>query len=537
MNVKKVIGLILIVLAGLVTGCGLNPSDSGAISNPVFQNEPTASLNVVLSPETVASLRAATTIYTVKIVLLIANPGNITTPYEKMVKVIEISNNSVSASFSSLPARPIIVQVLMDNASVSGNRSFHAAMDLVADQVNTITPVAIGSGDRTDLLAKVALEFYNNPILMGVASNNLTAAIDSATTGKTDFNDMLAAAIAAVPPTGLVILGVDPTTTTNLKVGTTTKTASEIWAAGELWTSTPANMQVKNILRQGFGGYGLVHWQHSRENDNGISKINAADGGKLVYCRNYGALTHFFTLKDGSILAAGYNNFKNAPVVFRWAPTVNGSTYSTSGLSDSGLKWSNYLTELGTDLSGYSIELIATDYDSLVYVIVKKPDNTKVEYRINLDTGARVFVPGDPEEGKIKILAYHTQLQAILENNSISDATRTSQFMAYVADDFKDIAGNPDKKPELESMTLSRLQRYTINSYTFNPETVTIVDSNTIQVVTTMTIDVTRKPGATGSVSAAYIKVIPAPTITWKRYGTEWKIYQGLPYKQEEIGI
>lgn len=535
MTNSKLICLLLILFTSFLAGCGSNPSDSGTTQILTPESNGIASLNVVLTPETVASIRATTTIYTVKVILLVANPGNSAAPYTKLVKVVDISAGSANVSFTAVEAKPVVVKVLLDNATLAGSRSFHAAMDLVANTTNTITPVAAGAGSTADLIARVALEFFNNSSLMAGASNSLTAAIQTATTGLTDFNIMLTSAVTAISPSGFVKLEAD-TTPTSLKIGTMTRTAAQTWLAGELWTTTPANMQVKTIVRQGFDGFGLVHWAHASENDNGISKVGTADGSKSVYCRNFGKLSHFLTLPDGSILVAGFNNVKNAPVLFRWDGTTNASTYSTSGLSDSGVKWSNYFTDVATDLSGYSIEVMSTDSDSIVYVILKKPDNSKVEYRINLATGGRAYLPGSPEEGKTKIIAYHTEMEAILENNSLSDATRTTMFMAYIAEDFKDIDGNPDKKPELQSTTLSRLERYIINKYEFTPGTATIVDANTITVVTNMLIDVTRKPGAAGSISAAYIP-LPNQVLTWKRYGTEWKIYQGLPYKSSEIQI
>jgi hypothetical protein len=188
-------------------------------------------------------------------------------------------------------------------------------------------------------------------------------------------------------------------------------------------------------------------------------------------------------------------------------------------------------------MSGYSINSMVSDYDSIVYLILAAPDSSKVEYRLDLGTGQRVFVPGTALDGKQKVLAAHTELQSILENNSLSEESRTAKFISYVADDFKDIAGNPNKRGEVESTTLSRLQRYIINSYTFGPSAIEIVDGSTIKVTTTMQINVTRKPGTTGAVTAADIRVIPEPEIIWKRYGTVWKIHQGLPYKSSEIGI
>jgi hypothetical protein len=540
MTTRNFFFLLITIFAVLMTGCGSNPADSGAAGNSGIA-APTASLRVVLTPETISSLRAATTIYTVKVIVLVANPGNATTPYFKLTKEVDISGGSAETTFNGIEARPVVVQVLLNNASISGSRAFHGATDLQTGTTVTVTPDRVGAGSKTDLIARVALEFFNNPTMMAAlksderTGNDLIEVLETITSGMTEFDGMLNTAVQAYNFTGMTAFQKD-LTPSNLVVGGVTRTAAQIWSGGELWTQYPEYMRVKNIIRQGFDGYGLVHWYYLGASDNAIARIST-DGNKVAYCRNYGAMNHFILLKDGSLLVAGFNDLKNAPVLFRWGTTGNASTYSTTGLTETGLSWSNYFTGLATDLSGYSIESISTDYESLIYVILKDGSGNRHEYRINLSTGAQVYVPGTPEDGKDKIIAYHAELQAILENNSLSDASRVSKFMTYIADDFKDIDGTPNTKSTLESTTLSRLERYIINSYTFSPGEVTIVDSSTIKVKTTMTISVTRKPGASGAVESAYINVIPAPELTWKRYGTEWKIYQGLPYKSSEISI
>jgi predicted small secreted protein len=528
--------MTLVMLSGLVTGCLTNPSGNDINSLDSTEIAQTANLEIILTPETISNLRAATTIYTARITVLVANPGSSSTLFHKLVKEIDISNNSAEASFAAVPARPVIVQVTLNNASISNARMFHAAKDLQPGQNNSLTPKAAGSGTATDIIAKVASEIFNSPELMSASSDDLIGVIEAATTGISDESQALSAAINSINPSGLVALSAD-TTPTTLKYGSSTITAEETWSSNELWTTTPANMTVAGIIRQGIGGYGIVYWSHARESDSAIAKTSTLNGKKTYYCRNYGKLKHFIAMSDGSIIAAGFNNKKNAPVVLRWDPTQNASTFSDSGLSDSGLKWTSYFSDLADDLSGYSIETILSDFDSTLFVTLKASDNSLIEYRLSLNTGERLFLPGSPEEGREKILSYHDVLQNILENNSLSETTRTAKFIFYVADDFKDIAGNPNKRDELESVTLSRLQRYTINSYTFEPVELTIVDANTIKVETRMQINVTLKPGATGAVKNANINVFPAPVLTWKRYNKEWKIYQGLPYKSSEIGI
>ncbi|MFZ5951091.1 MAG: hypothetical protein ACOYXC_10325 [Candidatus Rifleibacteriota bacterium] len=531
MKFKHLPGILLLAVLVWFTGCYSNPS---AVETATI-NEATgyANLNVVLSPETVSSIRAATTAYTVKIVVLVANPGNTTTPYYKLVKEIEINTNAgtAEASFGAVPAKPVVVQVVLNNASISGNRIFHAATDLKANETKTVTPVTAGSGSTTDLIARVALEFFNNPTLMGGATDTLTQIIETAAGSQTDFGTILNSAVQSANPSGIVLLAKD-TVATSIKIGETVKTAGEIFNGATAWTTTPDNFQARNIIRQGLNGFGLVHWEHASENDNAITKINTTTFARTSFCRNFGALSHFVMLKDGSIISAGFNNKKNTPVIFRWDGSSDASTYSDTGSSNTNLKWSNYFSELGTDLSGYSVETLITDYETLVYLILKKADNTRVEYRINIDTGARVLVPGSVEEGLQLVTAYYPQLRAILENNTLSDTQRAAQFMAYIADDFTNIAGTPNMKSDLEAVTLARFQKYKILEYRLNLVNIKSLSSTSIEVETEMYIVVQNKT----TNAKIYVEKTPNPKIIWKLYGTSWKIFSGLPYTADELG-
>lgn len=131
--------------------------------------------------------------------------------------------------------------------------------------------------------------------------------------------------------------------------------------------------------------------------------------------------------------------------------------------------------------------------------------------------------------------AYLSIQTPLIDNDQTVDE-RIASFSTYIADDFLDTSGNPNKKQELLDLTKSRLERYTINSYSFTPVNYETVSSTTVNVFTDMVIDVKRKPGAIGAVSAATIPLYNKK-VTWKKYGTTWKIYQGLPYKSDEIGI
>jgi hypothetical protein len=531
---KKVGILLVVAVSVLFVGCALNPVETDVrTSTSVKQTVPTANVRVLLSPETLGSIRAATTAYTVKVIVMVANPGNADQPYFKLVKEIDIntSTNSAAATFESVMAKPVIVQVVLNNASIAGSRIFHAAKDLKADQTNTIVPTAAGKGDQTDLVARVAQEFFNNSSLMASADDTLVTTIESKA-ASSDFDEILSSVVSQIAPSGFVNLAADTTSASTLKVGTTSKTASQYWSGTYLWTSSPQNMQVNQVLRQGLDGYGLVHWKHASDNDEVVSKISTTDASLMTYCRNYGAISQFVMLNDGSVLLAGYNNYKSSPFVLRWNPSQNASTYSTSGLSDSGLTWVNYLSDLDDDLTGASVVSLLTDYESLAYLVIKKADNSKIEYRVALDTGTRVYVPGSPEEGLSYIKQAYSDIQAVLEDNNLSDSQRTERYLAYVAEDFTSISGVADKKDELRAIMLDRFETYNINQYEFQWVSAVVINSETIEVTTKLLVDFNKK----GSSTRLVVDVSPDPVIVWKRYGTDWLLKTGLPYTKNELG-
>ncbi|RCK80806.1 MAG: hypothetical protein OZSIB_2694 [Candidatus Ozemobacter sibiricus] len=158
-------------------------------------------------------------------------------------------------------------------------------------------------------------------------------------------------------------------------------------------------------------------------------------------------------------------------------------------------------------------------------------DHTTVQNAIQ--TAKAAFRPGEAE-----IKAAYAAMKAALENANLTDEQRLNAFMDNISPDFKDIAGTPSYE-DLRTTTASRLDRYTINAYTFTPTGFTYLATDTIKVTTDTYIDVTRKPGKEGGVSGAKIPVSPTPEITWKWSATQnrWLIQQGLPYKPSEINI
>lgn len=523
---KRLAIIICSIFLVYTVGCASNPAGVRESSQIVPQtNTNLANLQIKLSPSTLASLRAATSEsrYYIKILLYIANPGSSTTPYTQMQRVVYITSTSAQTSFTSVPAKPALVKIILNDSSISGSKTFHGAIDLV-DGNNTLIPVAVGSANASDTAADVFEQFIQSPTLMKNAPATLVKTISA----KISLvgNNALAAlnAIAKDIMTSGYTHIASATSGTSIQVGTNTILNTTYWS------DASTKLNVNKILRPGIGDFGYVYWESTDKSTSAISKVLTSNGSNSASCINSGFLSNFIVQSDNTIIAAGYNSVKNCPVIFKWTPATQGNVDTGAGLS-----WVYYFSNM-TGFTGTSSvptpsieKMLADTSNSLLIDVRKASTNTSIEFRINSSTGE---FPGITD-----ITTAYSSMQTILQNNSLTEQQRVSSFMSYIGDDFKDIAGTPNQKSDLETTTLSRLQRYIINSYTFTMSTIDIVNSTTIKVTTPMVVDVTRKPGAAGAVSAAHITVSPVPVITWKHYPSGWKIFQGLPYKSSEIGI
>ncbi len=151
-----------------------------------------------------------------------------------------------------------------------------------------------------------------------------------------------------------------------------------------------------------------------------------------------------------------------------------------------------------------------------------------------------VGAPLDPnfdlklQENYPTVATSYVRLDTVLLENGQTAEQRVQTFIADVSSDFKNSAGTA-ARAKLESTTLSRLQRYTVNEYSFVPTAHKLNDDGTIDVTTAMSIKVVRKPGAEGGFSSLETTLDPSPVITWKNEGGTWKIIKGLPYLSSEV--
>ncbi|MDD3148437.1 MAG: hypothetical protein PHD82_14180 [Candidatus Riflebacteria bacterium] len=133
----------------------------------------------------------------------------------------------------------------------------------------------------------------------------------------------------------------------------------------------------------------------------------------------------------------------------------------------------------------------------------------------------------------------YTTMKTSLEEDPAglkTPAERVALFMPFIAADFQNAAGTLASSA-LETITLDRLTRYTINSYKFVPTAHKVIDADTIEVTTYMAIDASRKPGAAGGFENVSTVLSPSPVVTWKKINNVWQIVKGLPYLSSEISF
>ncbi|KAF1079841.1 MAG: hypothetical protein GQF41_3739 [Candidatus Rifleibacterium amylolyticum] len=140
----------------------------------------------------------------------------------------------------------------------------------------------------------------------------------------------------------------------------------------------------------------------------------------------------------------------------------------------------------------------------------------------------------DPLADYPTIAASYDTVETNMLDNDGDVTTRINNFMANISAEFKNIAGDANKFNELKSVTKSRLERYDFNKYTMTPTSHTVVDNNTVKVVTTIVVNVELKPGAVGNAPENTDIYLENISITWKNESGTWRIVQGLPYTSSE---
>lgn len=140
----------------------------------------------------------------------------------------------------------------------------------------------------------------------------------------------------------------------------------------------------------------------------------------------------------------------------------------------------------------------------------------------------------DPLTDYPTIAESYVSMQTALVDNTGDEDIRVTNFMTSFDPAFKNIAGEANKFADLRAVTLSRLQRYDFNAHSITPISHTVVDANTVVVVTNMLVNVVKKAGAVGSAPENTDIYLNNISITWKLIGGVWKVNTGFPYTSAE---
>ncbi|MFZ5952661.1 MAG: RCC1 domain-containing protein [Candidatus Rifleibacteriota bacterium] len=165
-TVKRVL-FFGIFLPALFFACGCYNSDNLLPSNQageIYQtlSGPSAQLNISIkhSHELAAALRGANTAQAI-FELKLVNYGNSASPFTLLRKRADISANSATVTFDSVPVVSTIVSMQLEGASLDGKREFHAGIDLMPG-MNNLALVASGSAVEEDVIAMAAFASVND---------------------------------------------------------------------------------------------------------------------------------------------------------------------------------------------------------------------------------------------------------------------------------------------------------------------------------------------------------------------------------------
>ncbi|MEW6710283.1 MAG: hypothetical protein AB1403_10715, partial [Candidatus Riflebacteria bacterium] len=249
--------------------------------------------------------------------------------------------------------------------------------------------------------------------------------------------------------------------------------------------------------------------------------------GKVTYSGLKSGDTYTITTENMSV-AAMVNAYHQIQWTIRGSITVNKTSfpYPAAGGKETG--------SLVLDNQQYDYTVT---YDGTSKATIDFSGPETFQMKVDLAQAAVTeLLKSDLSKDYPQLFNAYTVMQTALQDNNKSSADRMALFSPNIADDFVNTTDVANKKSELIEITQSRLDRYIVNSYSFTPKSYKKISDTEVHVVTDMFINVTRKPGATGAVSAAEVP-LPGQTVIWKQYGTEWKIYKGIPYTSAEVGI
>lgn len=394
-----------LILLSLITGCSLfdsSTSTSSALSSAETTGNASMNIKFVLPPQ--ADGLAASTLIRgamtgrVKIILQVRQPGSAANKAFAVVKTVDVVSEKAETTISALPEGLAVVRVELENASVSGWKSFHGAGDLKASTVNEVEVSPPGSKLQADLLATTLQEAITNDTLMAaagssIATNLLTAVKLLDANSENIYSQVMVTLIDQVAPTGMIKVVYDNTTRKLTGYNGPTQvwqvTYESILGTEAIATILPADFTIKRILRQGFD-YSLVEWRNTEHMLSLVTSHNLQTGAKQSMLMNQGLIDQAWPFSSTDYLISGYNQLKKAPMVCRWNTSKTAYT-EINGITNKNLEWDHYFTdELYTSdpPKGPIVANLFVDASANISAFVKNPNGVIHPYTLNKDSGA-----------------------------------------------------------------------------------------------------------------------------------------------------
>ncbi len=336
-------------------GCSLNPfggggSDSTNLLTPVTNGEP-ADVNFALVFPTKRKLAPTMSIrpdvgtssayVTFRLVLL--NPGDVNNKSQILIQRVPVNaSGEAHVSFPGMPERPVIGQISIENGSIQGYKDFQGAKDLSGGS-NTVELAPAGSGMPQDILANtLQTALQDDEMFKKLPPEPVTQA--QLVVNQVDLEQVSAVLEVinkfvrdVLKPASLIYLGID---FDRLKVvgyqdgePKWQLKNTDAWAGQAAFTA--GDMLAQKVLRQVFGGYGLVSWKHLTGSHFGITKIDP-DGKVMAKCYNPGFCGTIFFMSTGRIIVGGTDEENHCPILFAWD---GANSISSKDAEGNGLVW------------------------------------------------------------------------------------------------------------------------------------------------------------------------------------------------------
>ncbi len=272
---------------------------------------------------------------------------------------------------------------------------------------------------------------------------------------------------------------------------------------------------------------------------DGIDVISGAANGKLILEGFH--LGTSYRIKQQNLTFSGLiNGFDQITMTTNSNITINQKSFPfpVKGSSESGTvifnghQYSFSASYNGTNVATVQFhgkESITTGVNMATGVLVDAP-----EENVNGETDGSSSDDASLSDRYPAIVQSYDALAENMSNNFVDPGIRINNIMEYISTNFRNMGGDADKYSDFRDITLARMERYNFNKYSFTLGDYSVIDENTLRVITTLVVNVIKKPDQVGIAPENTDIYLENISITWKNESGTWRIVQGLPYTSSE---